>query len=127
HKDLPILDVIDAKPGDADWKKLEAFLTENAASFAKMRDAAARPSLGFVASTSNADFSEKDRELCGATVPKEEFELSKLRTLEDRWLIATLLPELYQLRHSGKLLAADARRAATPGNRKMTRCASRAT
>src|SRR4029079_7883329 len=65
HANLPILDVIDAKPGDADWKKLEAFLTGHAASFAKMRDAAARPSLGFVASTSNADFSEKDRELFG--------------------------------------------------------------
>ena len=116
HADLPILDVIDAKPGDADWKKLEAFLTEHGDSFAKLPDAAARPSLGFVASTSNADFSVKDRELFGVTVPKEEFELSKLRTLEDRWLLATLLPELYQLRHSGKLLAADARRAAAAGD-----------
>jgi len=31
---------------------------------------------------------KKDRELFGATVPKEEIEQSKNRALEDRWLIA---------------------------------------
>jgi hypothetical protein len=116
HADPPILAIVDAKPGKPDWKKLEAFLTEHAASFAKLREAATRPSLGFVASTSNADFSEKDRELFGVTVSKEEFELSKLRTLEDRWLLATLLPEMQQLNRTGQLLAADARRAAAAGD-----------
>src|SRR4029077_11024353 len=79
HADLPILDVVDAKPGDKNWKALEAFLTEHADSVAKLREAARQPSLGFVASTSQADFLAKDRELFGMTVPKEEFELSKLR------------------------------------------------
>ena len=86
---------IDAKPGEADWKKLEAFLKEHADSLAKLREAAARPSLGFVASTSHADFSAKDRELFGVTVPKEEIELAKSRErLEDRWLIAALMPDI---------------------------------
>ena len=117
HADLPILDVIDAKPGDRRLEKARnAFLTEHASAFGKMRDAAARPSPEFVVSMSNADFSEKDRELFGTTVSKEEIELSKLRTLEDRWLIATLLPQMQQLNHSGKLLAADARRAAAAGD-----------
>ncbi len=107
---------IDVKPGDPDWKKLEPFLKDHADSLAKLREAAARPKLGFVASTSHADFSPQDRELFGVTVPKEEFELSQLRTLEDRWLIATLLPDLQQLRYSGMLLAADARRAAADGD-----------
>jgi hypothetical protein len=112
----PMLDRLDAKLGDADRKKLDAFLTEHADSVAKLREAAARPSLGFVASTSHTDFSVKDRELFGVTVPKEEIEQAKSRTLEDRWLIGALIPDLQQLRNSGVLLAADARRAAAAGD-----------
>lgn len=111
-----MLDTLDAKPGDANWTKLEAFLKGNADSLAKLRDAAARPSLGFVSSTSHADFSERDRELFGVTVAKEEVELSKTRTLEDRWIISALLPYMQHLKDAGMLLAADARRAAAAGD-----------
>jgi hypothetical protein len=111
-----VLEIIDAKPGDADWKKLEPLLNEHADSMAKLREAAARPSLGFVASISQADFSAKDRELFGVTLTKHDVELSKLRTLEDRWLIATLLPDMIHLRDAGMLLGADARRAAAAGD-----------
>jgi hypothetical protein len=111
-----MLDTLDAKPGAADWKKLDVFLTDHADSLAKLREAAARPNLGFVASTSHADFSAKDRELFGVTVPKDEIEQSKKRILEDRWLISTLIPDLQQLRNSGIVLAADARRATAAGD-----------
>jgi hypothetical protein len=111
-----VLEITDAKPGDADWKKLEPLLKEHADSVAKLREAAARPSLGFVASISQADFSAKDRELFGVTLTKHDIELSKLRTLEDRWLIATLLPDMIHLRDAGMLLAADARRALAAGD-----------
>ena len=111
-----ILEILDSKPGDPNWTKLESFLKNHSDSFAKLREATARRNLGFVASTSHADFSEKDRELFGVKVNKEEIELSKLRTLEDRWTIATLLPHMIHLKDSGMLLAADARRAAAAGD-----------
>jgi hypothetical protein len=111
-----VLELVDAKPGDADWKKLEPLLKQHADSVAKLREAAARPNLGFVASTSHADFSAKDRELFGVTLTKQEIELSKSRTIEDRWLIATLLPDMLHLRDAGMLLAADAQRAAASGD-----------
>jgi hypothetical protein len=114
--DWSILNKIDAKPGDAEWNTVEAFLQKHASSLAKLREAAARPNLGFVASTSHANFSAKDRELFGVTLENEEIERAKKQTLQDRWLIATLLPDLIHLRDSGMLLATDARRAVAAGD-----------
>ena len=111
-----MLDTLDATPGDANWTKLEAFLKDSADSLAKLREAASRPSLGFVASTSHADFSAKDRELFGVTVDKDELVLAKTRKLEDRWIISALVPDMEHLRTTGMLLAADARRAAAAGD-----------
>jgi hypothetical protein len=116
NSEWSLLGALDAKPGDADWKTLEPFLKKHADAVAKLRDAAARPSLGFVASTTQADFSAKDRELFGVTLTKEETERAKTQTIEDRWLISTLLPDLLYLKQSGALLASDARRAAVAGD-----------
>jgi hypothetical protein len=108
----------DAKPGDAGWNDKEKFLSDNADSIAKLREAAGRGQLGFVASTSHAGFTDKDRELFGVKLAPEEIEADKHRTLEDRWIISTLIPDVNQLRNSSLLLAADARRAAIAGDGK---------
>jgi hypothetical protein len=107
---------IDSKPGDAEWPELERFLADHADSLAKLRTAAARPNLGFVASNSWAAFSPEDRKLFGTPVTNEQIEALKSQTLEDRWLISTLLPELQQLKTAALLLASDARRTALDGD-----------
>jgi hypothetical protein len=106
----------DADPGDAKWVEKERFLTEHAAAIGQLREAATHANLGFVASTSRVDFTAKDRELFGMTLTHEEIENEKQRTLEDRWLISALLPDLQVLRDAGILLATDARRAALAGD-----------
>ncbi len=106
----------EAKPGEAKWAEKEKFLTEHADSVAKLREAAKLEKLGFVASTSRADFSEKDRELFGMHLTPEELKGEKELKLEDRWLMSTLLPDLQRLRQAGSILGADARRAAEAGD-----------
>jgi hypothetical protein len=108
----------DAKPGDADWPELEQFLRDHADSIAKLRTAAERPNLGFVTSNSFVAFSPEDRELFGVSITNEQIEAFKSQTVEDRWLISTLLPELQQLKTAALLLASDARRAALAGDAK---------
>ena len=108
----------DAKPGDAGWKGKEKFLSDNADSITKLREAAGRSNLGFVATASYADFTDKDRQLFGVKLAPEEIEADKHRTLEERWIISTLLPDMDHLRNSALMLAGDARRAAIAGDGK---------
>jgi hypothetical protein len=105
-----------SKPEDKAWAEKEKFLTDNAASVAKLRDAAGRSGLGFASSTSRSDFSEKDRELFGMQLKPEEIEADKYKTLEDRWAISAYVPQMIHLRDTGMLLGADARRAAIAGD-----------
>jgi hypothetical protein len=102
----------DAKPGDSGWKDREKFLTENAAAIARLREAASRANLGFVGSVFQSSYSEKDVQLFGWKLTPEQIEAAKHETIEDRWIISTLLPHMQFLRSTGVLLAADARRAA---------------
>lgn len=108
----------DAKPGDAGWKQKEKFLSEHAESIAKLREAAGRRGLAFVTSTSHADFAAADRELFGIKLTPQQIEAAKHETLEDRWVIGALLPDMQYLRYAGFLLGADARRAASAGDSK---------
>ena len=107
---------VDAKPGDPDWPKMEQHLRDHADSIAQLRAAAGRRDLGFVTSNSFAAFTPEDRELFGVSVTKEDIEAFKSQTVEDRWIISTLLPYLQQLRTAAQLLASDARRAALAGD-----------
>ena len=107
---------LDAQPGDANWPKLEQFLRKHADAVAKLRDAAGRPSLGFVLSNSHVAFAPEDRQLFGVTITKEQIDDFKTQTAADHWLIATLLPHLYQLKVAAMLLSADAKRAANAGD-----------
>jgi hypothetical protein len=112
----PFVSATASQPGDADWPATQAFLTEHASALSKLREAAARPELGFVTGTSSAAFTEADRQLFGITLAPEEMEAFKHQTLEDRWAIATLLPHLNLMRSAAVLLASDARRAAAVGD-----------
>jgi hypothetical protein len=114
--DWSSLETLDAKPGDPNWKSLEKYLTTHADSIVKLREAAAKPKLGFVTSTSQVDFTDKDRELFGVKLTKEQIEHDKNLSPKDRWLISALLPDLKSLRDTGFLLAADALRAAAAGD-----------
>jgi hypothetical protein len=102
----------DAKPGQEGWTAREKFLTDHADAIVKLGAAAGRKELGFVASTSQAGFSETDREFFGFKVSSEQIEAAKQAKPEDRWIIGTHLPHMVQLRDAARALAADARRAA---------------
>jgi hypothetical protein len=102
--------------GDEESTSTQAFLRDHAPSISKLREAALRPGLGFVAATSHAGYSENDRKLFSVSVTPDEIETEKQRTLEDRWLISTTLPHLHVLAYGGSLLASDARRAAVEGD-----------
>jgi hypothetical protein len=106
----------DSKPGDANWPELERFLVDHADSLANLRAAAGRSNLGFVTSNSLVAFSPEDRDLFGVSVTNEQVESFRSQTLEDRWLISTLIPEVKQLKTAASLLASDARRAALSGD-----------
>jgi hypothetical protein len=106
----------DANPGESEWPKLEQFLNDHSDSIAKLRNAAARQNLGFVNATSFAAFTPEDRELFGVDVTKEQIEAYRSQTLQDRWLIATLIPYLQPLRSAAVLLKGDAGRAALSGD-----------
>jgi hypothetical protein len=105
-----------SKPGEANWEQAEAFLNEHAESIVKIREAANRPELGFATSSSWAAYSERDRELFGVSATSDEIKAAKNQTVKDRWLIATLLPDVQLLRDPARLLAADTRRAALAGD-----------
>lgn len=106
----------DATPGDTNWPKFERFLRDHADSIAKLREAAERPDLGFVASISYAAFTPKEQKLFGVSVTKEQIDAYKAETVEDRLLVSTLFPHLQFLRTSAIVLAGDARRAALAGD-----------
>jgi hypothetical protein len=112
----PIGAATTSKPGDADWPEVQKFLTDHADEMAGLREAAARQELGFILATTHAAYSEKDRDLFDVTVAPEEIDAFKRQTLEDRWLISTLLPYLNVLRPAATLLASDAQRAAAAGD-----------
>lgn len=115
----PFVIAANSKPGDANWDATLKFLTEHAGSIDKLRAAAARHELGFVATSKLAAFSEEDRKLFGVVATPEEIEAAKQASIEDSWIIATLLPHLDLLRQSAMLLANDARRAAAAGDGQM--------
>ncbi|HVT28990.1 MAG TPA: hypothetical protein VHE81_13325 [Lacipirellulaceae bacterium] len=106
------------KPGEPDWADTKTFLTTHADAIAQLREAAQRPTLGFVAAMSIANFSPKDRELFGDKVTPEQIEAAKHETVQDHWLISTLLPHMQWLRTGAWLLAADALRASSSGDGK---------
>ena len=112
------LESYEAKPGSEHWKETQQFLNDHANSIAQLREAAQRPTLGFVPAISHADFSAKDRELFGVSVTPEQIEATKHETANDHWLISTLLPDMQWLRTSALLLDADSRRAALAGDGK---------
>jgi len=106
----------EVKPGDAQWKQNEKFLTDHADSIDEFRQAASREHLGFIISALKSDFTEQERELFEMTLTPQDLEAEKKKTLEDRWLISMYLPNLGLLREAGTMLATDARRAARAGD-----------
>lgn len=104
--------------GTTDSKELEQVLADHPDAIAQLRAAARLPHLGFVTSTSFANFSEADRKLFKVTLTPEQTEAAKNATLADRWLISTLIPHELYLRSSAELLAASARRSASAGDNK---------
>jgi hypothetical protein len=107
-----------AVPGDAEWPQMERMLRQHPDAVLQLRTAASRAGLGFVPDTSFAAFTPADRQLFGVTVTAEERAKAAEETLEDRWLVSTLLPNVQQLRSAALVLAADARRAAIDGDGK---------
>src|SRR4051812_46721261 len=108
---------------DAEFNREQAeatdkFLNDHTDAIAKLREAARQPKLGFVASNSRAGFSAEDQKLFGFDVKPEEIEAAKHETVQNRWVISTLLPHLQLLRSSASLLALDARRSAIAGDGK---------
>jgi hypothetical protein len=106
----------DSKPGDEHWTEVSKALTDHARAIAKLREAASRPKLGFVAATSKADFSQKDRELFGFNLTNEEIEAAKHENWRDRFLMSTLMLHLPFLQSSARLLAYDADQAIAAGD-----------
>src|SRR5262249_7375327 len=96
----------------------EKFLNEHASAIAQLREAANRPKLGFVVSSLKAAFSQKDQQLFGWKLTPDEIEVAKHETIQDHWLISTLVPHVQLLKSSASLLALDARRAAIAGDGK---------
>jgi hypothetical protein len=105
-----------SKPGDSDWPETQKFLIQQADALASIRQAASRPVLGFVTSTSHAAFTDKDRELFGVALKPADFEAYKQQTIQDRWVMSTLLPYLNVFKSAASLLGSDARRAAATGD-----------
>lgn len=105
-----------ARPGSKEWPHTEKLLRVHADAISKLRAAAGRHGLGFVPSTSFAAFTAEDLQLFDVKLTEEQSAAFKSQTVEDRWLISTLLPHLQQLRSAAFVLAADARRAATEGD-----------
>ena len=108
----------DAVPGDAAWPLIEQLLRDRAEAVAKLRAAAGHHGLGFVPANSFAAFTPEDRQLFSVTLSDADRERFKSATIEDRWIISTLLPNLQQLRSAASVLAADARRAVIDGDGK---------
>ncbi len=105
-----------AKPGDENWLKTEQFLRQHTDSIAKLREAASRRDLGLPAATLPADVSPQDREIFGVTITPEQMEAAKRETVQHRWVLSILLPDLELLRWAASLLANDARCAGLAGD-----------
>lgn len=110
---------IEAKPGDADWPQVAQLLKQHAVAVEQLRTAAGLDGLGFVPATSFAAFGPVDQQLFGVTATDEERAKFESETLEDRWLVSTMLPNVQQLRWVALVLAADTRRAAIAGEGSM--------
>jgi hypothetical protein len=94
---------VDVRPSDPAWGDVRAYLESNAEVLEAVREAAARPGLGFVVGFS---VDEADRGLW----PQVEGDVIPAN------LAAVLLPHLAELRKLGRLLAHDAYRAAELGD-----------
>lgn len=112
----PYVAAANSTPGSESWEQTVQFLNDHASAFAKLRDAAARPELGFIAHTLPGAFSPEDRKLFGMEVTAEQLEAAEHQSVSDRFVISTLLPHLDRFRSAAQLLANDARRAAAAGD-----------
>jgi hypothetical protein len=98
--------LLDATPADREWSELTAWLDAHADGFAVLREAAAKPHMGFVLGPGG---SENDPELgWNFTHPD--------KTLLDRSLVTVLLPDLNHMRQLARVLEADARYAEATGD-----------
>lgn len=105
------------KPQDESWPEAVAWLTDHADALAQIRQAAGRPVMGLPVWTSYESYPLEDRRVflteSDRLLQQKE---RKFVALEDRWLYSILLPHVQSLRNMARLLAADARRAATEGH-----------
>jgi hypothetical protein len=99
----------DAEVTQAQLAETAKLVNAHPDAISKLRAAAKRSKLGFVASASKVDFSPEDRKLFGFTITPEEAKAAQAENPQNRWLISTLLPHMQLLRSSALLLARDAR------------------
>ena len=95
------------RPGDVEWAKVEAYLSESSVEMATIREAAGKSGFGFVV---GVGFDDADLELW----PGLEGGTYGMRGIEDS-LIGVQIPYLWEMRKLSKVLAWDARRAAEAG------------
>jgi hypothetical protein len=91
------------RPGEVGWDEIDAYLEANAATLGRVRAAAARPGLGFVAGDVDAELWPEVEQASGGP-----------RTIAG--LVNALLPHLVEIRRLSRLLALDAHRAAASGD-----------
>lgn len=107
----------DLGPSDEAWPEAASWLTNHADALALIRLAASRPEMGMPAYASYESYPLEDRRVFLAESDKRLQQMDRKKVpLEDRWLMATLLPHLQCLRDMARLLADDARRAALAGD-----------
>jgi hypothetical protein len=105
-----------SQPGDKSWPATKRYLLDHADALAKLREAAGGADLGFVTQTLPAAFSAEDRMLFGMEVNPEQVEAARTQSIESRFVISALLPQVSLFRPAAMLLANDARRAAAEGD-----------
>lgn len=108
-------------PGDADWPQAVAYLDQHAALLSALREAAAKPSLGFPAARQQ-DFSDEDRTALGVAKGGSAGFLTgwsaddPATTLLSGSLTTVLLPHLPLMRISANVLSRDMVRATNEGD-----------
>jgi len=110
-------DHLEFGPTDPRWPAAVAWLTEHQAALALVREAAARPEMGFAVGVSPQAFSPADQRLLfepnnaglGPQTPRHE-------RSEAPMLVSAHLPHLHPLLSLANVLAIDARRAALAGD-----------
>jgi hypothetical protein len=107
----------DLGPDDKGWPEAEAWLTEHVDALVLVRQAASRPEMGFPVWPTFESFAPADRSVFFPATPESlKQPAQKIEKLEDRWLVGTLLPQIQLMRNMSRMLAADARRAASAGD-----------